>query len=77
MSSKTEFIKGQRVIYHSGIGYDLGRFHGENQNQYEHYDVIIETGMFRGQTMSLPKSNIIPETKENLQSMFDKYGKVI
>ena len=65
--------KGDKIIWDSHFGYEIGYFIGENDNVvYNTYKVELITGIVTGVT-SRSKHEVIPFTDEALKQMIKKY----
>jgi len=68
----SNFNKGDKVIWDSYFGYDLGIFQGEGVTE-DTYNIIMETGVVQGSNC-LPKSEIHKYSPEKLKEVSKKYG---
>ena len=65
--------KGDKVIWDSGFGYEIGFFIEESDNyMYNSYRINLTTGVVTGSTLR-DKDRIIPHTEENIKQMEFKY----
>lgn len=70
-TSKT-FTIGDKVVWDSGWGYEIGYFKGEG-NRYYTYLIDIVTGIVTGEC-SHRKSEVLPYTDELITKLTAKYG---
>lgn len=70
MSSK--FAKGDRVIWDSGFGYEIGYFIGEG-NQYETWLIELSTGLV-SEPCSYRKSEVFKYSSELVNRLTNEYG---
>ena len=66
------FKKGDRIIWNSHFGYDIGYFIGEGVMYYT-YSVEIVTGKYPGE-MSLPVNEIHPYSDGLVDDLTKEYG---
>ena len=65
--------KGDRIIWDSGLDYEIGYFIEEAEKQmYNSYKIELITGIVQEETLR-SKNEIIPYTKENQSRMKAKY----
>lgn len=66
--------KGDKIIWDSGFGYEVGFFIGEgNDKMYNSYRINLVTGSVEGDSLR-SKDEVIPYGKEEIKLMFNKYG---
>lgn len=63
---------GDKVIWDSNFGYEVGYFLGDS-NAYCQYSVDIISGKYRGKA-SVSQSSIKPYTEELIEELIVKYG---
>lgn len=66
-----DFELGQKIIWDSGYGYDLGYFLKEG-NSYYTWLIDKVTGKFRG-NVSVSKGEVLPYSKELHDKLIEKY----
>jgi hypothetical protein len=65
--------KGDRIIWDSGFGYEIGYFIEDAEKQmYNSYKIELITGIVQEETL-ISKDEIIPYTKENQNRMKVRY----
>ena len=65
--------KGDRIIWDSGFGYEIGYFIEDAEKQmYNSYKIELITGIVQEETLR-SKDEIIPYSKENQSQMKAKY----
>ena len=64
--------KGDKIIWDSGWGYDIGYFIGESKTQYHHYKVNMVTGVVQGEC-TYPISEIKPYSEELIKELRERY----
>jgi hypothetical protein len=64
---------GDKIIWDSGFGYDLGYFISEDINIYNNIRCDMVTGVVHG-VNSYSKSEVIPYIKEKHEEMNAKYS---
>ena len=68
------FKKGQKIIWDSRFGYDLGYFIGDtNHNMYGTFGVDLVTGIVGGK-LFVYESEVIPYNEDTIKQMVKKYG---
>lgn len=69
-----EFKKGDRIIWDSGFGFEIGRFIEDSEHQmYGSYKVNLITGVVQGESLR-PASEIKPFNEETIKEMSEKYN---
>lgn len=66
------FKKGDKVIWDSNFGYDIGLFIGEG-NQYYTYLIDVKSGLIQ-EECSYYKYEIYPYSEELIKKLAKKYG---
>lgn len=64
---------GDKIIWDSYFGYDIGYFVEESDTQHDAYRCDMRTGVVIGLN-TYPKSQVHPYTDEKLAEMKKKYG---
>ena len=64
---------GQKIVWDSGFGYEIGYFLGEDPNNSFHYRVTLITGRVQGE-VSMPQNEIKPCHENQLWIYHAKYG---
>ena len=68
-----EFKKGDRIIWDSGFGFEIGRFIEDSEHQmYGSYKVNLITGVVQGESLR-PSSEIKPLNEETIKEVSKKY----
>ena len=65
--------QGDKIIWDSGFGYDLGYYLRECDNQYHSTVVKMATGRSANREMCFSKDRVIPYTAEKLEELTEKY----
>lgn len=69
-----EFKKGDKIIWDSRFGYDLGYFIGDtNENMYNTFGVDLVTGIVGGK-LFVYESEVLPYNEDTIKEMSKKYG---
>lgn len=69
-----EFKKGDKIIWDSHFGYEIGYFIEDSHNQmYDSYKVDLITGICQGEGLR-PASEIKPFNEETIKEMSEKYN---
>lgn len=66
--------KGDKIIWNSNSGYDIGYYISYESNQYMKCTVHIISNKYTYDTSEFPHYEILPYNDENLQKMIEKYG---
>jgi hypothetical protein len=66
--------QGDKIIWNSGFGYDIGYFISESDDvMYNSLKINLVTGIAQGDTLR-SRDEILPYTDENIESMISKYN---
>jgi len=68
------FKKGDRIIWDSGFGYDIGHFVEVGQVFENNYVVNLKTGVTRGSNCSFPQSEVHHYSENLIKLLTEKYG---
>ena len=66
------FKKGDKIIWDSGFGYDLGSYVSKG-NPYCSITIINHTGLCPEQEQAVWESQVLEDTWENREKMLEKY----
>ncbi len=70
-----KFNKGDKIIWDSFFGYELGHFICESdETMYNSYKVDMETGTVQGECLK-SKQEVKPFNEETMKEMVKKYGR--
>lgn len=65
--------KGDRIIWDSGFGYEIGYFIEDSERKmYNSCTIDLLTGVVQGESLR-SKDEVLPYTKENQEKMVSKY----
>lgn len=68
------FKKGNKIIWDSHFGYEIGYFIEDSHNQmYGSYKIDLTTGVVQGESLR-PSSEVIPYDDKMINEMIKKYG---
>lgn len=67
------FSVGDKVIWDSHFGYDIGYYIGEGA-AYEHWKIELASGKFYGTEIMVSKSELHHYSKELIAKMTERYG---
>lgn len=71
---KNTFKKGDKIIWDSFFGYELGYFIRKSDKYlYNSYRINLVTGIVEGETLR-SKDEIIPYNEDTIKEMIKKYG---
>lgn len=65
--------KGDKVIWDSHFGYDIGYFLGKGA-AYEHWAIKFASGICCGEQGLVAKTELHPYSKELIAELTEKYG---
>jgi hypothetical protein len=70
-----EFKKGDKIIWDSHFGYEIGYFIEDSKHQmYDSYKIDLITGIVQGESLR-PSSEIKPYNEETFKEVCEKYNR--
>lgn len=72
--NNTTMETGDKIIWHSGFGYDIGYYVGESDDiMYNSYEIELVSGIILGKTLR-DKDQVVPYTASTMTEMVEEYG---